>query len=55
MRKATFSMQFSLAVKSKSTVAAGYLTVIRSFLDYINRSTNSTIFFRYFDSTEIPS
>ena len=31
IRNATFSIQFSLAVKSSSTVAAGYLMSIKSF------------------------
>lgn len=48
-------MQFSLAVKSRRTVAAGYLIDIRSLLDDMNKSTMSTTLGRYFDKTIIPS
>ena len=55
IRLATFSIQFSLAVKSNNTVAAGYLTYIRSLLGHKNNSTMSIMFFRYLWRTAIPS
>lgn len=48
-------MQFSFAVRSNKTVAAGYFSVIKSLLGYKNSSSNSTILGRYFYKTEIPS
>ena len=55
IKLATFSIQFSFAVRSRSTVAAGYFIEIKSFYDYKNRSTMSTILLRCFYNTLIPS
>lgn len=48
-------MQFSFAVKSSNTVAAGYFIEIRSFYGDMNKSTMSTMLLRYFERTKIPS
>ena len=52
---ATFSIQFSFAVRSSSTVAAGYLVYIRSLCGYMNRSTISITLERCLERIAIPS
>mmetsp|Transcript_25102 Transcript_25102/g.24566 ORF Transcript_25102/g.24566 Transcript_25102/m.24566 type:complete len:269 (-) Transcript_25102:859-1665(-) len=55
MSWATFSMQFSLAVRSRRTVAAGYLTWMRSVEPLRKRSTISMTCFRNRCRTLMPS